>query len=196
MPRITGATIAEHVAAQEAAVVDAAKRLFAERGVAAVSLGDIAAEVGLGRTSLYRYFPTKAHILQRWFDLEMQPLLERSQQVAEGSGSPAQRLTAWLDVQLDFLTEESHAMLTEASALPEMLPDEVREHFAQQHRALYATLADVLRSGGARTTDVQRTRSLLIAGLLRSAVQLVGAGLPRPTVRRELLRAALGVAGV
>jgi AcrR family transcriptional regulator len=196
MPRITGPTIAEHVAAQEAAVVDAAKRLFAEHGVAAVSLGDIAAEVGLGRTSLYRYFPTKAHILQRWFDLEMQPLVERSREVAAGPGAPAQRLAAWLDVQLDFLTEESHATLVEASGLPEVLPAEVREDFAAQHRSLYATLTDILRAGGARGTAVQRTRSLMIAGLLRSAAQLVAGGVPRATVRRELQRAAAGVAGV
>ncbi len=196
MPRITGATIAEHVAAQEAAVVAAAKRLFAERGVAAVSLGDIAAEVGLGRTSLYRYFPTKAHILQRWFDLEMLPLVERSQEVVEAPGTPAQRLTAWIDVQLDFLTDASHAMLTEASAGPEPLPDEVRQHFAQRHQQLYGTLTQILRSGGAHRADVQRVRTLMIAGLLRSAAQLAVGGVPRATLRRELHRSALAVAGV
>ena len=79
--------------------------------MAAVSLGDIAAEVGLGRTSLYRYFPTKAHILQRWFDLEMEPLVERSLAVVAGSGPATDRLRAWLDVQLDFMTDSAHVVL-------------------------------------------------------------------------------------
>ena len=45
MPRIAADTVAEHVALQEAAVVDAAARLFGERGVARVSLADIAAVI-------------------------------------------------------------------------------------------------------------------------------------------------------
>lgn len=196
MPRITGPSIAEHVAAQEAAVVDAARRLFAERGVAAVSLGDIAAEVGLGRTSLYRYFPTKAHILQRWFDLEMEPLIARSREVVAGPGSAGERLRAWLDVQLDFVTDASHVGLMEASAAVGELPPEVLADFGARHRDLYGTLDGILREGGARTVEQRRTRSFLVAGLLRSAAELVSAGSGASGVRRELHRAAAAVAGV
>ena len=67
MPRITAGSVAEHVAQQERAVFDAAIALFTERGYSAVTLGDIAKEVGLARNSLYRYFPTKASILLRWY---------------------------------------------------------------------------------------------------------------------------------
>ena len=63
MPRITGSNIVEHVAAQEQAVFDAAIGLFTEQGVSNVTTADIATEVGLARTSLYRYFPTKASIV-------------------------------------------------------------------------------------------------------------------------------------
>lgn len=196
MPRITGPSIAEHVAAQEAAVVDAARRLFAERGVAAVSLGDIAAAVGLGRTSLYRYFPTKAHILQRWFDLEMDPLLERSREVASAPGEAGDRLRSWLGVQLDFLLDDSHAGLSEASAAPGALPAEVLAHFGARHHELYATIDDILREGGATDPHVRRARALLIAGLIRSAGELVKAGTPESTARAELERAATAVASV
>ena len=196
MPRITGPSIAKHVATQEAAVVDAARRLFAERGVAAVSLGDIAAEVGLGRTSLYRYFPTKAHILQRWFDLEMEPLVERSLAVVAGSGPATDRLRAWLDVQLDFMTDSAHVVLMGASAAIGQLPPEVLADFGARHRELYATIDGILREGGARTTEQRRTRALLIAGLLRSAAELVAAGTSIAGTRRELYRAAAAVAGV
>lgn len=177
-------------------MVEAARRLFAERGVNAVSLADIAAEVGLRRTSLYRYFPTKAHLLQRWFDLEMAPLLAQSAEVVAGPGIAPERLIRWLDVQLDFLTDESHAGLTEASLAPGALPPEVLAGFGARHQELYATLAPLLREGGARRAEVVRTRSLLIAGLLRSAADLLGGGVPRATVRRELHRAARAVAGL
>lgn len=192
MPRINAATIAEHVLAQEAAVVEAARRLFAERGVTAVSLGDIAAEVGLSRTSLYRYFPTKGHILQRWFDHEMEPLVARSRAVVEAEGSSADRLRAWLDVQLAFLTDPSHAVLMEASAAPDVLPADVIASFGERHRELYATLAPILDADRGTT----RIRTVLIAGLIRSASDLTRSGVPSGDVRRELHRAAVAVAGL
>jgi AcrR family transcriptional regulator len=197
VPRISAASIAEHVANQEVAVVDAARRLFAERGIAAVSLSDIAEEVGLKRTSLYRYFPTKSHILQRWFDQVMTPLVDQSRRIVEEENTPARRrLEAWLDLQLDFVTDESHVALVTAAEGVDDLPEEVRAGFGQRHRELYATLEPLLRSGGARTREATRARAVMIAGLVRSAGELVRAGMPAAGVRRELVRSAAAVAGL
>lgn len=194
MPRITGPTIAEHVAAQESAVVAAARRLFAEQGVAAVSLVDIAREVGLGRTSLYRYFPTKAHILQRWFDQEMDALVAHSTEALAGASDPEAALVAWLDVQLDFVTDAEHRALSDAAAAAGELPPDVAEHFGRRHAELYGTLDGVL-APHARARDVRRHRALLIAGLIRSSADGLARGCPPATVRRELHRAAVAVAG-
>lgn len=62
---------ARQLARQEQAVFDAAIALFTDRGYGAVTLADIAAEVGLARNSLYRYFPDKAAILLRWYRTEL-----------------------------------------------------------------------------------------------------------------------------
>ncbi|MEZ5136913.1 MAG: helix-turn-helix domain-containing protein [Acidimicrobiales bacterium] len=67
-PRITAPTIAEHAACQETAILDAAADLFAERGVVGTEMADIAEAVGIARSSLYRYFPDKDHILLAWFE--------------------------------------------------------------------------------------------------------------------------------
>ncbi|HWJ82933.1 MAG TPA: helix-turn-helix domain-containing protein [Nocardioides sp.] len=195
MPRINAATVAEHVAQQEAAVIDAARRLFGARGVAQVSLGDIAEEVGLGRTSLYRYFPTKAHIFQRWFDTVMDPLLEATEAAVTRPGGAGERLDRWLQVQLDFLLDPEHTALATASLQADELPDDVREHFGARHRELYATLVPVLSTA----TDDEaliRARVQLIAGLVGSAADLVRAGADRATVTAELCRSARATAGL
>ncbi len=194
MPRITGPNIAAHVAAQEEAVLEAARRLVTERGFAAVSLADIAEEVGLRRTSVYRYFPTKGHILLRWFDSEMGPLVESSLEAVAGEGSAYERLDRWLSVQLAFLLDAEHAALMAAGAA-EDLPEEVAARIGSRHQDLYSTLAPLLREGGARRAEIP-VRAALVAGLLRSAGDLARQGVPRSTVHRELVRASAAVAGL
>ena len=194
MPRINAPTLAEHVAQQEAAVIGAARRLFATRGVRQVSLGDIADEVGLRRTSLYRYFPTKAHLVQRWSEMTMAPLVEASRAAVATQGTAADRLDRWLDVQLDFMLDDEHAALVAASSEAEALPDDVREQIGAQHRELYATLTPLLTGPADDDATLTRTRALLVAGLVRSAADLARSGAPHDVVRAELSRTARAAA--
>lgn len=194
MPRIAADTVAEHVQQQELAVVRAAAELFAERGVNAVSLGDIAAQVGLARNSLYRYFPDKAHIFAAWFRTELEPLQQLSEAIALGDGAPSERLDAWLTLHLDYLVAPEHqammAAVTESASLAEV----VRTQVGEGHRDLYATLATIVGELGpgeaaAPSRDV-RVITMLIAGLLRSAADLVIGGADHDTVAAELRRVA------
>lgn len=189
MPRISADTVAEHVAQQETAVVAAAARLFSERGVARVSLADIAAEVGLKRNSLYRYFPDKGHLLAAWFRLELAPLQARSEAIAALDEPAPQRLRKWLELQLDYLTAPEHQAMTDAVAESAALSEEVRADIGQGHRELYGTLSGILGDAapdGAAATQV-RVDTMLIAGGLRSAAELVLAGADRVAVLDRLV---------
>ena len=200
MPRIAADTVAEHVQQQEAAVVRAAAQLFAERGVNDVSLGDIAAEVGLARNSLYRYFPDKAHIFAAWFRTELEPLQQLSEAIATGGGPASERLDRWLMLHLDYLVAPEHqammAAVTESASLAEVVRDQVGEG----HRDLYATLATIVgelapaEDGAGPPHDV-RVVTMLIAGLLRSAADLVISGADHGTVAAELRRVSRSAAG-
>ena len=198
MPRIAAATVAEHVAHQEAAVIDAAARLFTERGANNVTLGDIAGEVGLKRNSLYRYFPDKGHILAAWFRAELAPLLGRCADIAAGHDDPADQLDAWLTVQLDYLTTPEHQALLAAAVELSSVGDDVRDEIASGHRELYATLSTVTARLVARGDGAARDvpiLTMLIVGLLRSAADLIRTGHDARRTRTELLRVAHAVAG-
>lgn len=198
MPRITGPTIAAHVAQQEAAVVRAATELFAERGFAAVTMADIAERVGLARSSLYRYFPDKDHILLAWLRRENAALVERSAAIAGSDSPPQVRLRRWLRLQLDYLQEPDHQLFTQIATSFSDLEPEVLDAVVEEHRRLYATVepivADALRvSGGGRERRDPSLVAALVVGLLRAAGEALGRGVPLGRVRRELERAAVAV---
>jgi AcrR family transcriptional regulator len=73
-------------------VVQAAARVFAERGYEQTSVQQLAAELELATGALYHYFPGKEDLLIEICDQLMSPLLERIDEMASAPGPPAQRL--------------------------------------------------------------------------------------------------------
>ena len=89
--------------AREDAIVQAVNRLLAEKGFDAMTVDEVAAEVGIAKASLYRHFPSKEDLAAE----AMVRTLERAQAFLDGLDthlSPLQRLQAavrWmLEVQL------------------------------------------------------------------------------------------------
>ena len=199
MPKISAATVAEHVQQQEQAILDAAARLFAERGVAGTDLGDIAKAVGLARPSLYRYFPDKDHILLLWFQREMEPAIVRSEEIVAGTGTPDERLSAWLAFQLEYVTDPAHQLAPRLGQEVGATSAEVQEAIASDHARLYATLhvlVDEALADQTRPTGAPRDADVVVAlliGLVRAASQAVTGGADREVVGRELDTAARAV---
>ncbi|MDP3699679.1 MAG: helix-turn-helix domain-containing protein [Hylemonella sp.] len=89
--------------AREDAIVQAVNRLLAEKGFDAMTVDEVAAEVGIAKASLYRHFPSKEDLAAE----AMVRTLERAQAFLDGldtSAPPVQSLQAavrWmLQVQL------------------------------------------------------------------------------------------------
>ena len=190
MPKIAADTVAEHIAQQEAAVIAAASRLFAEHGVGQVSLATIASEVGLARNSLYRYFPDKGHILAAWFRAELTPLQEASTAIATDGRPATDRLDAWLGLHLDYLTAPEHQAMMSAATEMSALTDDVRADIADGHRDLYATLGMIVADlvADAEPPRDARVLTMLLTGLLRSSADLVVTGAADPQVVADELR--------
>lgn len=57
-------------------ITKAAERLFVERGYESTTVDEIAAEVGISTRSVFRYFPTKEHLIVGKFDLIAEKMLD------------------------------------------------------------------------------------------------------------------------
>ena len=185
MPRISAASVAEHVARQEQAVFDAAISLFTERGYGAVTLADIAAEVGLARNSLYRYFPDKAAILLRWYRAELPAQAARSAELLSGSERPAARLLRWAEAQIDYARRPEHALIAAmAEAAPDLDPD-ARAELAESHHQLLAPVTETLAATGLEGDELDSATELLWGLVLAQAARELRVG-DDPAGRRHL----------
>ncbi|MCI2425259.1 TetR/AcrR family transcriptional regulator [Candidatus Acetothermia bacterium] len=74
-------------------IKEVALSLFAERGYHQTTMSDIAAAAGVGRGTLYWYFPTKEELLIAAFRQEMEEMLAESKELAERKISPLEKLS-------------------------------------------------------------------------------------------------------
>jgi len=63
MPKINAATIDEHKELTRQGLLDAGAALFVSLGLAGTSIGMLADEAGIARTTVYEYFPNKEAVL-------------------------------------------------------------------------------------------------------------------------------------
>lgn len=195
MPRIDADTIADHVAQRETAVFDAAIRLFVERGYREVTLADIAAEVGLARNSLYRYFPDKAHIVLRWLRRELPVEAARARELLTGDEPPLDRIGRWADHQLAYARRPEHALLAAMPAVARDLDAASRAELADSHRTLVEPLDDVLvELGLTDPADRGAARDLIQGLVLAAASREARTGGPDPVLRARLTGAIAGAA--
>lgn len=92
-----------------AAIRDAAVSLIARFGYEAVSMRQLAAEVGVQAAALYRYFPTKEDLLYDLMTAHMQALLASWQEARPSDAGPAPRLAAFVRNHIRFHVERRHS---------------------------------------------------------------------------------------
>lgn len=103
VPKLWNATIEAHRRDVRDAILDTAWRLATERGPLSVTMSQVAEEAGIGRATLYKYFPDVESILRAWHERQIAAHLEQLAQLVETDGDPARRLTAVLTRYADIV---------------------------------------------------------------------------------------------
>ena len=93
----------------EAAIRDAAVDLIARHGYEAVSMRQLAAEVGVQSAALYRYFSTKEDLLFGLMEGHMRELVGSWEAARPASRDPATRLAAFVQHHIRFHIARRHA---------------------------------------------------------------------------------------
>jgi len=96
VPKLWNDTIQAHRRAVRDATLDTTAALVAEHGLRAVTMSQIAERSGIGRATLYKYFPDVEAILIAWHERQITGHLDHLAKVRDKAGDPAERLEAVL----------------------------------------------------------------------------------------------------
>src|SRR5690606_10504964 len=183
MPKISAPTVAEHRAAQRAAILSAGEAVRLESGLGGVSPRTVCERAGLARSSFYDYFSTRDDLLvaiaitaiERW-DAEIEAALS---EVEPGLSE----LRAFVDATMAMTAEGKHEIagaLREANLSPSRYED-----LMTLHEVLMRPVLRVLADFG---LEASHGTAALAQGVLGTGVHLVGHGMDHREVADQVYR--------
>ncbi len=149
-------------------ILAAAAKHFARAGFARADLEELAVELGVGKGTLYRYFPTKRELFLAAVDRSMRALHAETSKAAERALDPLDQIAFAVRAYLEFF--EAHPEVVELLILERAVfkdrkrPTyfEHRERHAGRWKALYREL---IHSGRVRRMPVERITDVLSAAV-------------------------------
>ncbi|WP_127088739.1 TetR/AcrR family transcriptional regulator [Aquabacter cavernae] len=142
-------TVGSNGARTAKAIREAGVQLIYKHGYEAMSLRQLAAEVGLQSGSLYKYFENKQSLL---FDIvrdHMEDLIAKAEAAMAGIEGPVPRLKAYVDFHLRYhMTRSAHVFIANMEIRSLDAPH--RATVVEMRRHYEAMLETTLREGAAR----------------------------------------------
>ena len=139
----------------KAAILDAARAVMREEGVAALNLQEVARRVGVRAPSLYEYFPGKAAIYDALFRMGVRLSAERSERLAQTSPSLWEYARASLEHYMTFAQDypELYQLCFERP-VPGFVPSE--ENMNESRQLLMGRAAQIVEQGLEHSSTAQR----------------------------------------
>lgn len=116
VPRLWNETIQAHRHEVREAILDTTWALVTEHGLTSVTMSQIAQDTGIGRATLYKYFPDVEAILVAWHDRHIAAHLAHLHEVSNQAGDAGERLKGVLEAYA-LISHHSGNHATELHAL-------------------------------------------------------------------------------
>jgi AcrR family transcriptional regulator len=139
VPKLWSDTIEVHRREVTGAILDATAILITEHGLASVTMSQIAEKTGIGRATLYKYFPDIDTILTAWHERHVAEHLARLVDLRDQQGTATARLEAVLHA-FAMTSHQRHD-----SELAAMLHRGA--HVAHAHKELLDLVRDLVAEG-------------------------------------------------
>ncbi|WP_252842412.1 TetR/AcrR family transcriptional regulator [Actinoallomurus purpureus] len=152
MPKLWTETIDAHRAAVRDAALDATARLVAEHGLASLTMSQIAERAGIGRATLYKYFPDANAVLAAWHERQITTHLSQLAAVADTADPAVVRLKSVLQAYAQIQHRSAGHHSSELATL--LHRGEHVDHAQERLRGFVEDLIDEAAQAGDLRDDV------------------------------------------
>jgi AcrR family transcriptional regulator len=149
VPRLWTETIESHRREVRDAILNTTATLVAEHGLLSVTMSRIAEETGIGRATLYKYFPDLEAILFAWHDRQITGHLGYLANVRDQAGNASERLEAVLEAYA-LISRESRGHYDSEFAALLHRDEHVARAQHQVHEMIRALLTEAAETGDVR----------------------------------------------
>ena len=190
MPRLWETTIDAHRHHVTDAILETTVGLVNKHGLRAVTMSEIAEQTGIGRATLYKYFPDVESILRAWHGRQIEGHLGQLVAAGDRAGAPGERVAAVFheyalithgsrghaDTELAALMHRDHQVGHAEQRLHTMFRDllrdaaeagDIRDDVAPAELATYCAHALTAASGLSSKAAVTRLVEVTLDGLRR-----------------------------
>jgi len=187
MPKV----VPEYKEEAKSRILDAANKVFAEKGYHEATMDDIAKRLGVSKGAIYLYFSSKEDLFEEMCKTAPQAFKEILFSSFRDEGNPIQSATQFFDKMLKLSASNpglSFEIISEASRNPSL-----KRILKQNHEEYERVLTSFLAEGRKRkivgdNVDIRPLANALIA-LWNGLETLLVAGLPIDEARRAWLEA-------
>jgi len=166
MPKIIGGSLHEHREQTRTRLFTALSTLMRDRGFDAITLADVAAAAGIGRTAVYNHFPDKESLLVEFITHETEQYVATLEHTLADVDDPVEQLRTYVRAQMQLKRDYHLAPGPDLrSVLSRATQQRVREHVSLVERLLRRIIADGIASGGLPDQDVDTIVPLINACL-------------------------------
>jgi AcrR family transcriptional regulator len=196
---VSGETRRERLKAERRRqILQAAARLFADRGFRAVSIEDLGAAAGVSGPAVYRHFPSKEAILADLLVGVSRRLLDGG--VAEGAAarSPRDALERLVTFHTDFALRDPELIRVQDRDLTSLPPPDARTVRRLQRAYVEVWVGVLMRLEPSSTPGVARTKVQATFGLLNSTPHSAAnrdADVTRRVLEQMAMAGLVGTAG-
>jgi len=150
-------------------ILNAAQKRFAHFGISKTSMEDIAADIGLSKSSLYYYFTTKEDIFKAVIAREQKIFIARLEEILTKPLPACQKLEQYILNQLPFLNELVNLRMLNSQAYDELRPiiGDLFRNFSHEELRLMDQIMQEGKSRGEFDIESTKKNAELLVHLLQ-----------------------------
>ncbi len=130
-------------------ILRAAERQFSHFGFSKVTMKEIADEIGMGKASLYYYFPTKEELFRSVLVAKHEAFLDALRRELARDGSAPEKILAYVTMRMEYFVDVTMLNIADVQNWHTLRPV-LRDTFAGFSRSEHALLRGILERGARR----------------------------------------------